>query len=145
MCQQSKTKRYVITIGGIVLIAIGLLLLKYAPDSGGIMQILPYCCLGIGCGAFGWGSGEALKRHAVKNDPELLREIEIEQQDERTVFIANAAKARAYDIMSYLYAALIITFGLMGVDLPVLLMLVAAFLFIEGVMIYQMVKLNKKL
>ena len=41
--------------------------------------------------------------------------------------------------------ALIICFGLMQVELVVLLMLIAAFLFVEGVAIYQMVKLEKKL
>ena len=72
----------------------------------------------------------------------------MERTDERRIFIANAAKARAYDVMSYLFAALIICFGLMQVELVVLvvlLMLIAAFLFVEGVAIYQMVKLEKKL
>lgn len=48
-------------------------------------------------------------------------------------------------VMSYLFAALIICFGLMQVELVVLLMLIAAFLFVESVAIYQMVKLEKKL
>lgn len=61
------------------------------------------------------------------------------------IAIANAAKARAYDVMSYLFSALIICFGLMQVDLAVILLLVAAFLFVEGVAIYQMVKLEKKM
>ena len=69
----------------------------------------------------------------------------MERTDERRIFIANAAKARAYDVMSYLFAALIICFGLMQVELVVLLMLIAAFLFVESVAIYQMVKLEKKL
>ena len=75
----------------------------------------------------------------------MALELEIEKNDERRIFIANAAKARAYDVMSYLFAALIVCFGLMQVELVVLLLLVAAFLFVEGVAVYQMVKLEKKL
>lgn len=140
-----KAKYVWITIGGIALVVVGLLLLKNYSDSTGIMQVLPFICIGFGCGAFGWGAGELLRARALKGNPELALELEIEKNDERRVFIVNAAKARAYDVMSYLFAALIVCFGLMQVELVVLLLLVAAFLFVEGVAVYQMVKLEKKL
>lgn len=142
---KSKMKRYTFIVGGIALIAMDLLLLKYADTSDSFLQVLPFYCIGIGCGAFGYGSGESMKAYALKDNPEIQRMIEIEQKDERNRLIANAAKARAYDVMIYLFAALIICFGLMGMELAPLLMLIAAFLFVEGVMVVQMVKLNKEL
>lgn len=140
-----KAKYVWFTIGGIALAVVGLLLLKNYGDSTGVMQVLPFICIGFGCGAFGWGAGELLRARALKGNPELALELEIEKNDERRIFIVNAAKARAYDVMNYLLAALIVCFGLMQVELVVLLLLVAAFLFVEGVAVYQMVKLEKKL
>ena len=142
MTTGSKRKSIAFTIGGIALVIAGFVLLKFFPADEGVMEVLPYYFVGIGCGAFGWGAGELLRERALR---ELAFELEVERTDERRIFIANAAKARAYDVMSYLFAALIICFGLMQVELVVLLMLIAAFLFVEGVAIYQMVKLEKKL
>ena len=139
MTTGSKRKSIAFTIGGIALVIAGFVLLKFFPADEGVMEVLPYYFMGIGCGAFGWGAGELLRARALRGN------LEVERTDERRIFIANAAKARAYDVMSYLFAALIICFGLMQVDLVVLLMLIAAFLFVEGVAIYQMVKLEKKL
>ena len=140
-----KAKYICFTVGGIALVILGFVLIKGFDTSEGVMQVLPFYCIGIGCGAFGWGAGELLRARALRGNPELAFEMEIERTDERRIFIANAAKARAYDVMSVLFAALIICFGLMQVDLAVLLMLIAAFLFVEGVAIVQMVKLEKKL
>lgn len=145
MTTGSKRKSIAFTIGGIALVIAGFVLLKFFPADEGVMEVLPYYFMGIGCGAFGRGAGELLRARALRGNPELAFELEVERTDERRIFIANAAKARAYDVMSYLFAALIICFGLMQVDLVVLLMLIAAFLFVEGVAIYQMVKLEKKL
>ena len=36
------------------------------------------------------------------------KELEIEQQDERNIALANAAKARAYELMLWLYAITIL-------------------------------------
>lgn len=146
MMDTGRKAKYVwFTVGGIALAVAGLVLLRNAGDNEGIMQVLPFFCIGFGCGAFGWGAGELLRVRALKNHPELALELEIEQQDERRIYIANAAKARAFDVMNVLLAALIVCFGLMQVELVVLLLLVAVYLLIEGVAIYQMVKLDKKL
>lgn len=145
MTTGTKIKHIFITVAGIVLVILGFVLLKGFDTSTGIMEVLPFICIGIGCGAFGWGAGTLLQRRALKNNPELAFELEVEKNDERRIAIANAAKARAYDVMNYLFAALILCFCLMGVELVVLLMLIAAFLFVEGVAIYQMVKLDKKM
>lgn len=140
-----KRKSIAFTSGGIVLVIAGFVLLRLFPADDGVMQVLPFYCIGIGCGAFGWGAGALLQARALRGNPELAFELEIERTDERRIFIANAAKARAYDVMSVLFAALILCFGLMQVELVAILMLIGAFLFVEGVAVYQMVKLEKKL
>lgn len=141
-----KKANYVwLTVAGIAIVIVGFILMKDYATSTGVMQVLPFVCIGVGCGCFGLGAGGLLRARVLKNDPELAFELEVEMNDERRIAIANAAKARAYDVMSYLFSALIICFGLMQVELAVILLLVAAFLFVEGVAIYQMVKLEKKM
>ena len=99
-----KRKSIAFTIGGIALVIAGFVLLKFFPADEGVMEMLPYYFMGIGCGAFGWGAGEFLRARALRGNPELAFELEVERTDERRIFIANAAKARAYDVMSYLFA-----------------------------------------
>ena len=101
--------------------------------------------LGVGCGAFGWGAGELLKRRAVEGDPEIEKRLRIEQQDERNRTIADRAKARAYDAALYIFSALMLCFALMQVELAVILLLVGAYLLVVGVSIYYYVKYNHEL
>ena len=109
------------------------------------MAVLPFVCLGIGCGAFGHGMGDLLSRKALENDPELARSLAIEQQDERNIALANRANGKAFDIMIYVYGELLVSFGLMGVALAPLLLLVFAYLLVVGCSVYYRVKYEKEM
>ena len=109
------------------------------------MTVLPFVCLGIGCGAFGHGMGDLLSRNALESDPELARSLAIEQQDERNIALANRAKGKAFDIMLYVYGALMVSFALMGMDLAPLLLLVFSYLLVVGCSIYYRVKYDKEM
>ncbi len=132
-------------VGGLGAVLIGFVLLRAMPDAGGIMDVLPSVLLGVGCGAFGYGAGDAISAQILKKDPELARELEIEQQDERRMMIAERSKARAFDMMTYALGALMLCFTLMKVDMSVVLLLVGVYLVIEGYAVYQMVKLDKEM
>ena len=84
---------------GLLVLALGLILITRL----GVEEPLPYVLVGLGCGAFGQGTGELLARRAAKG---AARQIEIEQKDERNVAIVSRAKAKAYDVMLYLFGAL---------------------------------------
>ena len=71
------------TVVGILLAAIGFVLLRRYADSQGVMAVLPFVCIGVGCGAFGHGMGGMLSRKALKGSPDLQKQLEIEQKDER--------------------------------------------------------------
>ena len=88
--------------------------------------------------------GEILSRKATEKYPEIQKQIEIEQKDERTVAIANMAKAKAFDAMLFLFGALMLSYGLMQADLAVILLLVAAYLFIVGYYVYFQCKFTKE-
>ena len=133
---------------GAALIAAGLLCLlclKSSTAAGGAMAALPYICIGIGCGSFGHGTGELISKKTMKKAPELAKQITIEKNDERNIVIANCAKGKAYDAMIYIYAALLISFGLMGIPVHVILLLVFAYLIVIGISIYYRCKYDKEM
>ena len=100
---------------------------------------------GVGCDAFGQGMGNILARKAVKNFPEIEKQMEIDRKDERNLVIANRSKAKAYDIMIYVYSALMLAFALMGTDMAVILLLVFAYLFVVGCGVYYGCKYDKEM
>ncbi|WP_040195673.1 DUF6442 family protein [Candidatus Soleaferrea massiliensis] len=130
---------------GVVLLGVGLLLIKTLVNPQGILLALPYICVGIGCGAFGQGMGSFLSYRAMKNHPAVQRRLEIEQHDERNVAISNRAKARAYDRMTFVFGALMLCFALMGIDMVAVLLLVFAYLFVQGCGIYYRCKYEKEM
>ena len=84
---KTKIMRYATTIIGLLLLAAGLYLIKMNSDPQGIMRVLPYVCIGIGCGLFGHGMGEIISGRAIRNDPEIQRKLKIETNDERNITI----------------------------------------------------------
>ncbi len=133
---------YTLSVIGLALIAVRLFFVKAAPEAQGVMRVLPYYCIGIGCGAFGHGVGELIALKAAGN---LQKQIEIEKKDERNVTISNYAKGKAFDAMIYIFGALIVSFGLMSLDLYVILPLVFAYLLVAGISIYYRCKYDKEM
>jgi len=142
---KKKIVHYVVTAAGLLLIAAGLASLKMAAEPQGIMLAAPYVCIGLGCGAFGHGVGALVNNRALEGDPQLQKQMEIEKNDERNIAIFNQAKAKAYDVMVYVFGAIMVAFALMGVDMVAILLLVAAYLFVVGFFIYHLSKYQKEM
>lgn len=138
-----KSKEIVFVVVGLLLAAVGFVILRGMPEAWG--GPLPYLCLGVGAGAFGWGSGELLKQRALQGDPALEKQLEIEARDERNVALANRAKARAFDAMLYVFGALMLAFALMKADLTLILLLVGAYLLVVGISVYYYIRYNKEM
>ncbi|MCI1581268.1 MAG: DUF6442 family protein [Clostridium beijerinckii] len=136
---------YFSVIFGLLLLGIGLYLVKTIIEPQGIMRSLPYVCVGLGCGIFGHGMGNVISSSALKNHPDICKQIKIEKLDERNITIGNHAKAKAYNMMIFIFGALILTFALMGIDMVATLLLVFAYLFIVGYGIYYRYKFDKEL
>lgn len=131
---------FTLSVIGLALIAVGLFYIKSATEAQGVMKVLPYYCIGIGCGAFGHGTGKLI---ALKTAGSIQKQIEIEQKDERNVAICNCAKGKAFDAMIYIFSVLIVSFELMSLDLYVILPLVFAYLLVAGISIYYRCKYDK--
>ncbi len=141
-----KTNRGIVFVFlGIALLVTGFILLKLFPDPLGFLRTLPYVCIGFGCGIFGHGVGDCVAKRAYKKNTVLARQMEIEAADERNIMLANCAKSKAFDLMTYVFGALMVSLALMEVDLSALLLLIAAYLFVEGYGIYYRYKLEKEM
>ena len=138
-------KDYAVAALGACLLAMGVMFLKTVSDPQGIVRTLPYLCVGIGSGLFGQGMGNLLHRRALNGNPELLKQEEIERRDERNVAIANRAKAKAYDMMIFVFGAILLAFALIGVDLAAIILLLFAYLLIIGFGLYWRVRYDREM
>lgn len=140
-----RSKNYMITAAGIFIGILGLYLVKTAEYPQGFMMALPYVCIGVGCGIFGHGMGNIITVKAMQKNPDVQRQMEIDKNDERNITIANSAKAKAYNLMTYVFGALMLSFVLMGVDVIPVLLLVFAYLFVQGYAVYYRFRYDKKM
>lgn len=130
---------------GLALLIAGLIMLKTVINPQGVMLALPYVCVGIGCGIFGQGMGSIIGHKAIKTHPDMEKQMEIELNDERNITIRTRAKAKAYDMMIFVFGALMIAFALMGVDLINIILLVIAYLFVVVYGVYCRCKYDKEM
>ena len=128
---------------GLGLIVLGFFAhIMVASTDRGIAAV-PYLLIGFGCGIFGHYTGNIISYLSTKNNEELKRQIEIEKNDERNKLIAEKSKSKAYDLMIYLFAAMLIMFSLMGVDKLQLIIVVAIYLSIQIYALYWRSKFER--
>lgn len=140
-----KKKNFATAVMGIVLLLCGFYLLKGVESPNEFLIKLPYICIGFGCGIFGHGMGNLIADKAISRDSHAQKLIEIEKNDERNIAISNRANSKAYNIMTFVFGALMVSFALMGVDLIPILLLVFAYLFVHGCAIYYRLKYEKEM
>lgn len=142
---KKQFKNYITVVVGLLLLGVGLYLTKTNVDPEGIMRALPFVCVGLGCGIFGHGMGDLISHRVLKNHPEMEKQINIDRLDERNIAIGNYAKAKAYDMMIFIFGAMFLAFALMGVDMIIILLLVSAYLFVAGYGVYYRCKFDKEM
>jgi len=130
---------------GLVLLSAGFFMLKAMPESQGMIRSLPFICIGLGCGVFGHGVGNFISARTLKKQPDIEKQIEIELKDERNIAISQRAKAKAYDLMIYVFGAVMLSFALMQVPVAAILLLVSAYLFVVFYSIYFRHKYNQEM
>ena len=98
-----RRQGWMLFLAGLLLLAGAWLLLKLLPGLDTTpWRAVPFLCLGVGCGLFGGGTGELLAVQAMKKHPELQKQNEIAERDERNVAIGNLAATRAFTLFSVL-------------------------------------------
>lgn len=136
-----KRKNELFAVLGLLALVAGLVLVKMGTGDA----VLPYLLVGIGCGLFGHGAGQWLSARAVRRDPALEEQLEIDRNDERNVMLGERAKARAHDLMVTAFGALLPVFALLESDWRLIVLLCAAYLFVCGYAIFSRVKLEREM
>lgn len=116
---------------GLALVVLGIFGQKQGVSGEKTVEAIYYLLIGLGCGIFGHFTGNIIRYFSIKNNEALRRQIEIEKKDERNIAIAEKSKSKAYDLMIYLFAAMLIMFSLMGADKVQIVIIVAIYLFIQ--------------
>lgn len=142
---KAKTIKYTTLFLGLLLLTTGFYLIKTAGASQGVLAALPYVSIGIGSGLFGHGLGNVISEWAIRNAPDLQKKRDIEKNDERNITIENKAKGKAFDMMTYIFGALMVSFALIDLPIIALLLFVFAYLFVHGFAIYYRMKFNKEM
>lgn len=140
-----KSTGYLLTGLGLLLLAGGLYLIKAMPDGQAVAGVVPYLLVGIGCGLFGHGVGNLCNAAVLRRDPQLAQQQEFAAKDERNVTLSNMARARGFNAMTYVFAVLMLAYGLMGVDFSVLIPFVLAYLGVQFYAVYCRLQLEKQL
>ncbi|MBQ7432005.1 MAG: hypothetical protein IJV50_00830 [Lachnospiraceae bacterium] len=139
-----KWKNYGWTLIGLVAIIVGTYFLDNSASEGWL-YIVPSLCVGAGCILLGCGVSRLREERAEKKNPALEKQRKIAHNDERNVVIVNQSKANAFDRMIVVFGVLFMALALMKVELVVIVLLVAAYLFVVGSEIYDCKKLEKEM
>lgn len=120
-------KNTLLWIAGIALLVAGIVfsvltLNTYTPSP------LPFVCIGIGSGILGAIIGKTLQHRKLKNNADYEAYVEIEQHDERNIAVSNRARAKAFTLSIYFYAALMLALLLLQVNYVAILLLVGVYL-----------------
>lgn len=145
MKTEMKKADYVITVTGVILLGVGIYMIKAFENAQGVMMSLPYIFLGVGCGIFGYGMSNIISKKIISKDAKLEKQLATEENDERNIAIANKSKAKAFDLMTYVFGMLMIIFALMNINLAATLLLVAAYLFVQGYAVFYRLKYEKEM
>ncbi len=101
--------------------------------------------IGVGSGLFGHSMGKLIETKANEKAPEQYRRVAIEQKDERNQMINSIAKGKAFDAMNYIYSTVLIITALLNVGMVVILLLVASYLLVHGIRVYEVTRLMKEM
>lgn len=130
------------TIGLLLAIA-GMSLMAVNKEAEGILRAMPGIMTGLGCGLFGSQAGILLTKLAARKNPQLAKQQAILEKDERNISISHQAKAKAYDLMIWVYGTLLLGLALIGANGLAVCFVVAAYLIVVAAHIYYLHTLHK--
>lgn len=139
----NKKKGYLLSVLGIALIFTALYFFINFRSTENSLFNLTYILLGIGSGIFGHGLGELIIVYSKNQN--LKKSINIQKNDERTIVINNLSKAKAYDVMIYIFSALIMIMAFMNINPVAVIISVSAYLFIIFTNVFYKIKYNKEM
>ena len=101
--------------------------------------------LGTGAGAIGASIAKLYSINLEKKNPDMIKENEIELQDERNVLIRQRAKAKSADITQWLIMVIAYLEIFVNAPLWIILLTVGIFVLYNIIQIYYINKFNKEM
>ena len=101
--------------------------------------------LGTGAGVFGANIAKLYSINLEKKNPDMIKENEIELQDERNVLIRQRAKAKSADITQWLIMVIAYLEIFVNAPLWIILLTVGIFVLYNIIQIYYVNKFNKEM
>ena len=101
--------------------------------------------LGTGAGAIGASIAKLYSINLEKKNPDMIKENEIELQDERNVLIRQRAKAKSADITQWLIMLIAYLEIFVNAPLWIILLTVGIFVLYNIIQIYYINKFNKEM
>ena len=101
--------------------------------------------LGTGAGAIGASIAKLYSINLEKKNPDMIKENEIELQDERNVLIRQRAKAKSADITQWVIMVIAYLEIFVNAPLWIILLTVGIFVLYNIIQIYYVNKFNKEM
>ena len=101
--------------------------------------------LGTGAGVIGASIAKLYTINLEKKNPDMIKENEIELQDERNVLIRQRAKAKSADITQWLIMVIAYLEIFVNAPLWIILLTVGIFVLYNIIQIYYINKFNKEI
>ena len=101
--------------------------------------------LGTGAGVIGASIAKLYTINLEKKNPDMIKENEIELQDERNVLIRQRAKAKSADITQWLIMVIAYLEIFVNAPLWIILLTVGIFVLYNIIQIYYVNKFNKEM
>ncbi len=138
-----QIKSYVFYVG-VAAFAIGLLLKSFFPEANGAMQSLSFVLIGFGSGIIGVGIASLWRQRTLKDHPEKVKQMEIDEKDERNVRLREKAGYATWYVTMFVLAALSMAFVVM--DLAIACWLTLGALFVHIISFFVCIgRYNKKM
>jgi hypothetical protein len=133
-------KKSMFYISGIIISVIMIILSQFVElnSHAGIL-------LGTGAGVIGASIAKLYTINLEKKNPDMIKENEIELQDERNVLILQRAKAKSADITQWLIMLIAYLEIFVNAPLWIILLTVGIFVLYNIIQIYYINKFNKEM
>ena len=134
---QKQSTFYITALIISIIMIIGSLFIEHNSHSG--------ILLGTGAGVLGANIAKLYFISLEKKNPDMIKENEIELQDERNVLIRQRAKAKSADITQWLIMIIAYLEIFVNAPLWIILLTVGIFVLYNIIQIYYINKFNKEM
>jgi len=112
---------------GVILALASILVFLFVKNTRFNYTVISYAIFGGGFGLLGDGLGRLNSARIAKKNPEKMKLINIEKNDERNVSINEKAAAKTFWFMFYIFAVVLIVLVIMRIDVKALYIVLAAY------------------